>query len=192
MTSTESIGRTPLRTGAINRRAKQPSPCRCQVRQPVYCRSAGRPEGPCPPFRPESCARLARSDDGRQFFTEGTFCREYAILPLGPARGCSKASGTARRAKGQEWAGRRFEGLWGRLRAWRREPSKRDVRSRPMIRLALLRWPTCTPSRSLGLLHAAPATSAAPDNTTTDGERRPLESHCALPGKICGPVAKFF
>ena len=34
--------------------------------------------------------------------------------------------------------------------------------------------------------NAAPAASAAPDNTTTDGERRPLESHCALPGKFAG------
>ena len=34
--------------------------------------------------------------------------------------------------------------------------------------------------------NAAPATSAAPDNTTTDGERRPLENHCALPGRIAG------
>ena len=37
-----------------------------------------------------------------------------------------------------------------------------------------------------GPTNAAPATSAAPDNTTTDGERRPLESHCALPGKFAG------
>src|SRR4051794_13027261 len=46
-------------------------------------------------------------DNGRQFFTESAFCYEYAILPLGPARGCGDADGTARRAKGQEWAGRR-------------------------------------------------------------------------------------
>ena len=37
--------------------------------------------------------------------------------------------------------------------------------------------------RRLG--HRAPSPSA-PDNTTTDGERRPLESHCALPGKFAG------
>ena len=43
--------------------------------------------------------------DGPQLFTECAFCHEYAILPLGPARGCGDAGGAARGAKGQEWAG---------------------------------------------------------------------------------------
>ena len=37
--------------------------------------------------------------------------------------------------------------------------------------------------RRLG--HRAPS-PLAPDNTTIDGKRRPLSSHCALPGRIAG------
>jgi hypothetical protein len=53
---------------------------------------------------------MAGSDDDRKFFTESPFCREHAILPLGPARGCGDAGGTVRGAKRQEWASRRHRG----------------------------------------------------------------------------------
>ena len=115
------------RNAIIDGLLEQPAP-RCRWLVPADLRGAvaRRRRRPAPrravhPGARDHCARRRRlpvHDDDRSatiaithcqirrwassLLTESAFCREYAILPLGPARGCGDAGGAARGAKSQK------------------------------------------------------------------------------------------